>query len=49
MPIVEPEILTDGSHSIEVCAAATERVLAAVYKVCYWWYQGIALVRGAAA
>ena len=34
MPIVEPEILTDGSHSIEVCAAATERVLAAVYKVC---------------
>ena len=34
VPIVEPEILTDGSHSIEVCAAATERVLAAVYKVC---------------
>ena len=34
VPIVEPEILTDGTHSIEVCAAATERVLAAVYKVC---------------
>ncbi|XP_011625979.1 fructose-bisphosphate aldolase 6, cytosolic [Amborella trichopoda] len=32
VPIVEPEILVDGSHSIEVCAAATERVLAAVYK-----------------
>jgi hypothetical protein len=29
---VEPEILSDGSHSIEVCAAATERVLAACYK-----------------
>ena len=33
VPIVEPEILTDGTHSIEVCAAATERVLAATYKV----------------
>lgn len=33
VPIVEPEILTDGTHSIEVCQAATERVLAAVYKV----------------
>ena len=33
VPIVEPEILTDGTHSIDVCAAATERVLAAVYKV----------------
>lgn len=32
VPIVEPEILTDGSHSIEVCAAVTERVLAACYK-----------------
>ncbi|CAL5222687.1 g5088 [Coccomyxa viridis] len=32
VPIVEPEILTDGTHSIEVCAAATERVLAATYK-----------------
>ncbi len=26
-------ILTDGTHSIETCAAATEIVLAAVYKV----------------
>ena len=33
VPIVEPEILTDGTHSIETCAAATEIVLAAVYKV----------------
>jgi hypothetical protein len=32
VPIVEPEILSDGSHSIQVCAAATERVLAACYK-----------------
>ena len=29
---MEPEILSDGSHSIEVCAATTERVLAACYK-----------------
>ncbi len=35
VPIVEPEILTDGSHSIEVCAAVTEKVVAACYKV--WW------------
>jgi len=26
VPIVEPEILTDGSHTIEECAAASERV-----------------------
>ncbi|PSC70525.1 fructose bisphosphate aldolase [Micractinium conductrix] len=32
VPIVEPEILSDGSHSIDVCAAVTERVLAACYK-----------------
>ncbi|XP_023523526.1 fructose-bisphosphate aldolase, cytoplasmic isozyme 1 [Cucurbita pepo subsp. pepo] len=32
VPIVEPEILTDGSHDIKKCAAATEIVLAAVYK-----------------
>ncbi|XP_042007827.1 fructose-bisphosphate aldolase 5, cytosolic [Salvia splendens] len=32
VPIVEPEILTDGSHDIDKCAAATEVVLAAVYK-----------------
>jgi hypothetical protein len=33
VPIVEPEILTDGTHSIAVCEAATQTVLAAVYKV----------------
>ncbi|CAL5039322.1 unnamed protein product [Urochloa decumbens] len=32
VPIVEPEILTDGGHDIQACAAATERVLAAVFK-----------------
>ena len=32
VPIVEPEILTDGSHNIERCAAVTETVLAAVFK-----------------
>ncbi|TVU08122.1 hypothetical protein EJB05_41510 [Eragrostis curvula] len=32
VPIVEPEILTDGAHDIKACAAATERVIAAVYK-----------------
>ncbi|CAN4103878.1 unnamed protein product [Withania somnifera] len=32
VPIVVPEILTDGDHDINKCAAATETVLAAVYK-----------------
>lgn len=32
VPIVEPEILTDGDHSIEVCAQASERVFAGVMK-----------------
>ncbi|XP_071907626.1 fructose-bisphosphate aldolase 5, cytosolic-like isoform X2 [Coffea arabica] len=32
VPIVEPEILTDGNHDIKKCAAVTEIVLAAVYK-----------------
>jgi len=32
VPIVEPEILQDGDHPIEVCQEVTERVLAAVYK-----------------
>ena len=32
VPIVEPEILTDGNHDIHACARATERVLGAVYK-----------------
>lgn len=33
VPIVEPEILTDGDHSIETCSAVTEAVIATVYKV----------------
>ncbi|OWM85902.1 fructose-bisphosphate aldolase, cytoplasmic isozyme 1 [Punica granatum] len=32
VPIVEPELLTDGPHDIAKCAAVTETVLAAVYK-----------------
>nr|AZL94187.1 iron ABC transporter substrate-binding protein [Cardiosporidium cionae] len=32
VPIVEPEILSDGTHSIEVCAEVMERVLVAQYK-----------------
>ncbi|XVE76023.1 hypothetical protein DITRI_Ditri12bG0139700 [Diplodiscus trichospermus] len=32
VPIVEPEILVDGSHDIKKCAYVTERVLAACYK-----------------
>ncbi|KAJ8905340.1 hypothetical protein NDN08_001847 [Rhodosorus marinus] len=31
-PIVEPEILMDGTHTIEEAAAATEKVLVGVYK-----------------
>merc|ERR1740138_1976101 len=33
-PIVEPEILMDGSHDIQTTAAVQERVIAAVYKAC---------------
>jgi len=32
VPIVEPEILPDGEHSLERTQAVTEKVLAAVYK-----------------
>ncbi len=32
VPIVEPEILMDGDHSIEICQYWTEKVLAACYK-----------------
>jgi len=32
VPIVEPEILIDGDHTIETCATASERVFAAVMK-----------------
>merc|ERR1719408_128686 len=32
VPIVEPEIVPNGSHPIEVCAAVTEKVLVAQFK-----------------
>jgi len=32
VPIVEPEVLMDGDHSLSDCVAATERVLAVVVK-----------------
>jgi fructose-bisphosphate aldolase class I len=32
VPIVEPEVLADGAHTIEECAEACERVFAAVMK-----------------
>jgi fructose-bisphosphate aldolase class I len=32
VPIVEPEVLADGGHSLGVCEAVTQRVLAAVFK-----------------
>ena len=32
VPIVEPEILTDGSHDLNACVEASQRTLAAVYK-----------------
>jgi len=33
VPIVEPELLMDGDHDLETCAAATQKVLAGVFKV----------------
>jgi len=35
VPIIEPEVLCDGPHSIEHCAEVTQRVLAAVVKYCH--------------
>lgn len=32
VPIIEPEVLPDGNHSILCCQKATEKVLAAVFK-----------------
>ncbi len=32
VPIIEPEVLMDGAHSIEVCQAVTEEVLVEVYR-----------------
>lgn len=35
VPIVEPEVLMDGNHDIERCAAVTEQVLHKVFKALY--------------
>lgn len=34
VPIVEPEVLCDGTHSLAMCQEVTERTLAAVFKAC---------------
>ena len=34
VPIIEPEVLMDGSHDIAACAAATERALRATFACC---------------
>jgi len=34
VPIVEPEVLCDGTHTLERCQEVSERVFAAVYKAC---------------
>ncbi len=35
VPIVEPEVLLDGDHTIETCAAVTEKVLHKVFSALY--------------
>jgi len=35
VPIIEPEVLPDGKHTIEACARATQRTLAVVVKYCH--------------
>ena len=34
VPIIEPEVLVDGTHTIDECAAKSEKVYAAVIKAC---------------
>lgn len=34
VPIVEPELLTDGDHSIEVCAETSRRIFKSVFQAC---------------
>jgi fructose-bisphosphate aldolase, class I len=34
VPIIEPEVLVDGTHDIDECAAKSEKVYAAVIKAC---------------
>ena len=41
VPIVEPEVLMDGDHDIDRCAAITEWVLKTVFEQLY--YQRVAL------
>lgn len=36
VPIVEPEVLMDGSHTIEQCLEATDRVLQSQFDHLYW-------------
>ncbi len=35
VPIVEPEVLVDGKHTIDECAAKSEKVFAEVMKACH--------------
>jgi fructose-bisphosphate aldolase class I len=35
VPVVEPEVLMEGSHTLDVCSAVTEKVLRAVFKELY--------------
>ncbi len=35
VPVVEPEVLMEGTHSMDVCAEVTERVLRTVFKELY--------------
>ena len=35
VPVVEPEVLMDGDHTLETCGEVTERVLRAVFKELY--------------
>lgn len=45
VPIVEPEILMDGDHTIEKTAEVQEKVLAAVYKGESWLLNSGVVVR----
>jgi len=35
VPIVEPEVLCDGTHTLQQCRDVTEKVLAATFKACF--------------
>ena len=35
VPIIEPEILMDGNHSIETTSKVQQRVITEVYKACH--------------